>query len=83
MTRLAVPYHACDVPSQRAEFKHPDVSILLTHLSYYEEGLTEDDLMNAVTALQPSPDSSLSTQQAIYRCGRGLLYGSCIFTLTS
>jgi hypothetical protein len=70
MTRLAVPYKACDVPTKRSEFKHPDVAILLTHLSYYEKGLTEDDIVNAVKALLPSPDSSLSTQQAIYRCGR-------------
>ncbi|KAJ6788015.1 hypothetical protein PWT90_01127 [Aphanocladium album] len=31
-TNLAVPYRAKDSPSSRAEFSHPDVVILLTHL---------------------------------------------------
>jgi hypothetical protein len=67
-TRLAVPYRACNVPSQRSEFKHPDVAIGLTHVSYYEKGLTKEDLVNALKALLPSRDCSLSVQQAIYRC---------------
>ncbi|KDQ56356.1 hypothetical protein JAAARDRAFT_132359 [Jaapia argillacea MUCL 33604] len=41
---LAVPYRAKDVPSPRAEFGHPDVAILLTCMSYYYGGLSEDDL---------------------------------------
>ncbi|QRW06895.1 kinase-like protein [Ceratobasidium sp. AG-Ba] len=41
---LAVPYHAKDIPSLRAEFGHPDVAIVLTCLSYYNNGLTESQL---------------------------------------
>ncbi|CAE6439124.1 unnamed protein product [Rhizoctonia solani] len=41
---LAVPYRAKDIPSLRAEFGHPDVAIVLTCLSYYYHGLTQDDL---------------------------------------
>ncbi|QRW06891.1 hypothetical protein RhiLY_05890 [Ceratobasidium sp. AG-Ba] len=41
---LAVPYHAKDIPSMRAEFGHPDVAIVLTCLSYYGDGLTESQL---------------------------------------
>ncbi|KAG9122623.1 hypothetical protein FRC07_000929, partial [Ceratobasidium sp. 392] len=41
---LAVPYHAKDIPSLRAEFGHPDVAIVLTCLSYYYHGLTNDQL---------------------------------------
>ncbi|KDQ56360.1 hypothetical protein JAAARDRAFT_70670 [Jaapia argillacea MUCL 33604] len=41
---LAVPYRAKDVPSPRAEFGHSDVAILLTCLSYFYEGLTENEL---------------------------------------
>jgi hypothetical protein len=41
---LAVPFRAKDVPSQRAEFGHPDVAVLLTCLSYYYEGLEPDQV---------------------------------------
>ncbi|KAG9237428.1 hypothetical protein BJ875DRAFT_370034 [Amylocarpus encephaloides] len=41
---LAVPYHAKDVPAPRAEFSHPDVAILLTCLSYYYEGLSDEQI---------------------------------------
>ncbi|KAJ7107963.1 hypothetical protein C8R44DRAFT_857948 [Mycena epipterygia] len=43
-TMLAVPYRAKDVPSLRADFGHPDVAIILTCLSYYYGGLTEEQL---------------------------------------
>ncbi|KAJ7636920.1 hypothetical protein FB45DRAFT_1056179 [Roridomyces roridus] len=41
-TMLAVPYRAKDVPSLRTDFGHPDVAIVLTCLSYYYGGLTEE-----------------------------------------
>ena len=43
-TKLAVPYRAKDVPAATAEFGHPDVTILLTCLSYYYAGLSEAQL---------------------------------------
>ena len=43
-TSLAVPYRAKDVPSPRAEFGHPDVAITLTCLSYYYQGLSNDQV---------------------------------------
>ncbi|PHH88387.1 hypothetical protein CDD83_7603 [Cordyceps sp. RAO-2017] len=43
-TRLAVPYRAKDSPTPRSEFSHPDVVIVLTCLSYYYGGLSDDDL---------------------------------------
>jgi hypothetical protein len=43
-TGLAVPYHAKDFPAPRAEFSHPDVVIILTCLSYYYEGLSDETL---------------------------------------
>ena len=39
--RLAVPYEAADVPSKKNEYSQPDVSIILSYLAYYSEGLTE------------------------------------------
>ena len=43
-TMLAVPYRAKDVPAPRAEFGHPDVAVLLTCLSYYYQGLDQNQL---------------------------------------
>jgi hypothetical protein len=41
---LAVPYRAKDSPALRAEFGHPDIILVLTCLSYYYGGLTNDQL---------------------------------------
>ena len=44
-TMLAVPYRAKDVPAPRSEFGQPDVAVILTCLSYYYEGLTQEQLV--------------------------------------
>ena len=41
---MAVPYRAKGVPSINAEWGHPDVAILLTCLSYYHTGLTDEQI---------------------------------------
>ena len=43
-TMLAVPYRAKDIPATRAEFSHPDTTIVLTCLSYYYGGLSDEQL---------------------------------------
>ena len=43
-TKLAVPYRAKDVPAPNTQFGHPDITIILTCLSYYYAGLTEEQL---------------------------------------
>ncbi|KAF2757894.1 hypothetical protein EJ05DRAFT_464797 [Pseudovirgaria hyperparasitica] len=43
-SRLAVPYRAKDTPSQRSEFSHPDVTIILSSLSYYYGGLSDEEM---------------------------------------
>ncbi|EJT74694.1 hypothetical protein GGTG_08532 [Gaeumannomyces tritici R3-111a-1] len=50
-TRLAVPYRAKDCPSARSEFSHPEVAMLLTALSSYHGGLSDDDLALAFARL--------------------------------
>ena len=35
--RLAVPFRACDTPSERSEFEHPEMAIVLTCIAYYEQ----------------------------------------------
>ena len=41
---LAVPYRAKDMPAPNTQFSHPDLTIILTCLSYYYAGLTEEQL---------------------------------------
>ncbi|KAK7987451.1 hypothetical protein PG989_007766 [Apiospora arundinis] len=51
-TQLAVPYRAKDSPAPRSEFSHPDVVILLTQLSYYYRGLSDDEMLTAFQQLE-------------------------------
>ncbi len=50
-TMLAVPYRAKDNPATRAEFSHPDATIVLTCLSYYHGGLSDEQLRIAFEKL--------------------------------
>ncbi|KAK2765376.1 hypothetical protein FQN54_008222 [Arachnomyces sp. PD_36] len=50
-TMLAVPYRAKDSPATRAEFSHPDATIVLTCLAYYYGGLTDSQLKDSFEKL--------------------------------
>ena len=56
---LAVPYRAKDSPATRAEFGHPDVTIVLTLLSYYYGGLSNKQLDSTFHRLFNSDNPSL------------------------
>lgn len=56
---LAVPYRAKDSPAPRAEFGHPDVTIVLTCLSYYYSGLSDRQLERTFHHLFNSDSPSL------------------------
>ncbi|KAG9090216.1 hypothetical protein FRC06_001164, partial [Ceratobasidium sp. 370] len=64
---LAVPYHAKDIPSLRAEFGHPDVAVVLTCLSYYNEGLTGDQLNTCFERLYKLDNPVLEYEQWVRR----------------
>ena len=53
-TMLSVPYRAKDIPAARAEFSHPDTTIVLTCLSYYYGGLSDQELYTAFEILLQS-----------------------------
>jgi hypothetical protein len=40
--RIAVPYEAADIPSKTSEYEQPDVSTLLSYISYFTKGLSEE-----------------------------------------
>jgi hypothetical protein len=53
---MAVPFRAKDVASERTEFGHPDVAIVLTQLSYYYSGLSDAQLEHVFVLLYLEPD---------------------------
>lgn len=53
---MAVPFHAKGIPSDQAEWGHPDVAILFTCLAFYHEGLTENQLQQSLQAVLRSDD---------------------------
>ncbi|KAH0834181.1 hypothetical protein J3R83DRAFT_11490 [Lanmaoa asiatica] len=67
-TMLAVPYRAKDVPAPKAEFGHPDVAIVLTCLSYYYGGLTEEQLKVSFEILLKQDDPSLDYGHWVQDC---------------
>ncbi|KAF8555161.1 hypothetical protein OG21DRAFT_1439060 [Imleria badia] len=67
-TMLAVPYRAKDVPAQRAEFGHPDIAIVLTCLSYYYSGLSEEQLRLSFEILLKQDDPTLDYDLWVQDC---------------
>ena len=63
-TTLAVPYQAKDVPARNTQFGHPDITIILTCLSYYYAGLSEEQLRVAFEILLNQDDPS--TEYALW-----------------
>ncbi|KAF8434572.1 hypothetical protein L210DRAFT_3649069 [Boletus edulis BED1] len=68
-TMLAIPYRAKDVPAKSAEFGHPDITILLTCLSYYYGGLNEDQLRDSFQLLLHQDDPSSEYALWLEDCG--------------
>lgn len=55
---IAVPFHAKGVPSEQAEWGHPDVAILFTCLSFYYNGLDTAQLRQSLEHVLKSDDPS-------------------------
>ena len=53
---IAVPFRSKGIPSDQAEFGHPDVSILLTCLSFYYAGLTFPQFQQTLRQLLKSDE---------------------------
>ncbi|KAL2856357.1 hypothetical protein BJX68DRAFT_253486 [Aspergillus pseudodeflectus] len=51
---MAVPFHAKGVPSDQAEWGHPDVAILFTCLAFYYEGLSVSQFKQSLKAVLKS-----------------------------
>lgn len=53
---IAIPYEAKGMPSEQAEFGHPDVAILLTCLAFYYSGLSMPQLKQSLVHIITSDD---------------------------
>ncbi|KAJ3086282.1 hypothetical protein HK102_013328 [Quaeritorhiza haematococci] len=56
---MAVPFRAKDVAAERTEFGHPDVAIMLTYLSYYYSGLSDDQLEQCFDLLEKHSEKNM------------------------
>jgi hypothetical protein len=55
---IAVPFEAKSVPSEQAEFGHPDVAIILTCLAFYYSGLNQGQFNEGLRHILSSHDPS-------------------------
>ena len=49
--RLAVPFRAAHQPSERSEYAQPDTALCLTIQAYYYDGLSLEQLLDALKVL--------------------------------
>ena len=65
---IAVPFEAKSVPSEQAEFGHPDVAILLTCLAFYYSGLNQEQFREGLRHILSSHDPSSEYDRWISGC---------------
>lgn len=65
---IAVPFEAKGVPSEQAEFGHPDVTILFTCLAFYYSGLSISQLKEGVGHVLKSDDPASEYDQWTAGC---------------
>ena len=75
-TWLAVPYRAKDVPAPGTQFGHPDITILLTCLSYYYTGLDEEQLRRSFQILLNGDNPAAEYALWVQDCGSSSLPSS-------
>jgi Protein of unknown function (DUF3638)/Protein of unknown function (DUF3645) len=56
--QMAVPYRAKDVAAERMDFAHPDVCLGLTFATYYQRGLSEEQLLEVFQRLARMNDAA-------------------------
>lgn len=65
---MAVPFEAKGVPSESSEFGHPDVSIILTTLSFYYAGLTPSQFRQSLSSVLKADDAASAYDRWIHGC---------------
>jgi Protein of unknown function (DUF3638)/Protein of unknown function (DUF3645) len=67
-SKVAIPFRAKDTPSPKSEFGHPDVTILLTCLSYYYYGLQAEMISHVLQVLLSSDTPDLIYTNWLEQC---------------
>ena len=62
---MAVPFRGKDTPTERADFGHPDVAIVLTHLSYFYSSLEGKQVKESLELLKRLPQRDAEYQSWI------------------
>lgn len=78
-SKMAVPFAANNTPKSRSEFSHPDVQIIYTCLSYFHDGLSHEQLVEALKSLEVKGHS---TQQKIFKSWIDAIKGGSTDTVT-
>ncbi|OAA53143.1 hypothetical protein ISF_08984 [Cordyceps fumosorosea ARSEF 2679] len=55
---IAVPFEAKGIPSQAAEYGHPDTTLILTCLTFYQQGLSKEQLKQGLLGVMQSDDAA-------------------------
>jgi hypothetical protein len=66
---VAIPYLAKGVPSEQAEFGHPDCALLLTCLAFYYDGVSTAQLRQSLESVLKSDDPQSQYERWTYNSG--------------
>lgn len=65
---IAVPFEAKGVPSQTAEYGHPDTALVLTCLAFYQTGLTKSQAIQTLHHVLKSDDPAAYFERLVCTC---------------
>ncbi|KAM3497394.1 hypothetical protein MY10362_009258, partial [Beauveria mimosiformis] len=65
---IAVPFEAKGTPSQAAEYGHPDTTLILTCLAFYQQGLSKKQLKQGLQGVMRSDDAAAHYDRWICSC---------------
>lgn len=65
---IAVPFEAKGTPSQAAEYGHPDTTLILTCLAFYQQGLSKEQLRQGLHGVMQSDDAAAHYDRWICSC---------------
>ncbi|CAO2648219.1 Nn.00g074860.m01.CDS01 [Neocucurbitaria sp. VM-36] len=71
-TALAVPYRSKDSPSPRSEFSHSDVVLILTLLSQYYGGLSDEQLFDTLNHVLSSDQHDIYYDEIVHTASSSL-----------
>ncbi|KPM43238.1 hypothetical protein AK830_g3340 [Neonectria ditissima] len=66
---IAVPFEAKGVPSQTAEYGHPDTALVLTCLAFYQTGLSKRQISHSLQHILRTDDPTTHYEHWVHGCG--------------